>query len=729
MSSSFNATTRNGEAAKSYTSSQQNQKQEQTSRGAELIPKAALTKYPPAPRDESEAEASFRRQAIDKAHESSAISWLQHIENHDADARYSRKLHRRTSSKDYSASFHSICAGTTLQKRRSCNSVISTTPKRITKREGNRPSASFVVSTSDNRGSNDVEMVSDVAAFDGLPSKRGSGKTDRMPKHKREWNQGASWEKYCTRHIQLLVSLAFFSYLGEFSRYSIDILFGGGCHSPGTIGWYRVGWHICTTDPGTTESTGGAFFVDLPTNVIGCFLMGLLVSGDGESIAVNLPVAALGRTCFFQNWVVTHVGLRTGFCGSLTTFASWNTQMVKMVVGNKGTALGYSQWVSALWGYIVGLYAALQSYQFGAAIAFALSRCFNPHLAREADKIIDKKAIGVLINRDLPDFERRFLHSIFLEESERHHHNDTNTCDEPRENLAKYGSSGYESFYGDHAHHLRTWKETTDYYRKGAGMQEESFVAELQEIEKMLLVDRIEPRQELLNVARDAGWDVGALRNWAEALDEEEAKLAMRNTGLEGNNDGDDGNFDIETKLEDAYFLASHSSPIEFALTLSLFLLTTGLLLLGFVYYSNPTESDSVSWRSYRTQCLAALLSPFGTYSRWYLSRLNGRIRHERWEWLPIGTFLANAMASVVSALMAAFLVGLNPEANPLAVVVCKAIQGGFAGSLSTVSTFATETVGLLQALPRAFWGYYYSFGSMLCAFVLGVASYAWFVV
>ena len=63
----------------------------------------------------------------------------------------------------------------------------------------------------------------------------------------------------------------------------------------------------------------------------------------------------------------------------------------------------------------MGIYAALQSYQFGVAVAFALSRWYNPHLAREADRIIDKKAIGVLIHRDLPDFERRFLHSIVLE--------------------------------------------------------------------------------------------------------------------------------------------------------------------------------------------------------------------------------------------------------------------------------------------------------------------------
>jgi len=92
--------------------------------------------------------------------------------------------------------------------------------------------------------------------------------------------------------------------------------------------------------------------------------------------------------------------------------------VVMLCGGRRATALGYSQWMSALWGYLVGIYAALQSYQFGVAVAFALSRWYNPHLAREADRIIDKKAIGVLIHRDLPDFERRFLHSIVLESNQ-----------------------------------------------------------------------------------------------------------------------------------------------------------------------------------------------------------------------------------------------------------------------------------------------------------------------
>lgn len=48
----------------------------------------------------------------------------------------------------------------------------------------------------------------------------------------------ATWGKYCNRHVQLLLSLALFSYLGEFARYFIGNLFGKACHDPDTVGWW-----------------------------------------------------------------------------------------------------------------------------------------------------------------------------------------------------------------------------------------------------------------------------------------------------------------------------------------------------------------------------------------------------------------------------------------------------------------------------------------------------------
>jgi fluoride ion exporter CrcB/FEX len=120
-------------------------------------------------------------------------------------------------------------------------------------------------------------------------------------------------------------------------------------------------------------------------------------------------------------------------------------------------------------------------------------------------------------------------------------------------------------------------------------------------------------------------------------------------------------------------------------------------------------------------------MAPLGTYLRWYLSRLNGSIRSKNWEWLPIGTLMANLFASSVSAMCAAIL--LSFDSQSLEGAFFKAFQSGFAGCCSTVSTFASETTGLLRALPRAFWGYYYGFGSMASALLIAVLSYVWAVI
>ena len=794
------------------------------------------------PKNEIEAKETFRQNAIDIAHSTSAISWPEHVDNflfhHTNSLVYNdvslsgaslslsgggaSSLSRRSSSflRNNNNNSNHVTGISTLRKRRNNNNNNNSTS--TNSRSGAKSSGigdgGGMLSTSDDDGSggrsstfsamknksssirssimvsqeggiqdddsknyddeedDDIEMmVATTTTTTPNPNKGGNQQEDdddggggggvegtetinisttatatatatTKNTTKLKPKKVPVWEKYYNRHIQLLVSLALFSYLGEYIRYGTEYFFGGACHHPNTTYWDASGLNICTTDYGTGPGTGGGFFIDLPTNVIGCFIMGLLVSGDGESIAINLPIAALTRTSKFQYWIVTHVGLRTGLCGSLTTFASWNTQMVIMICGRSGTELGYSQWMSSIWGYIIGLYAALQSYQFGVAIAYALSRKFNHDLAIEADIIVDKKSIGVLINRDLPDFERRFLHSIVLNEDEaaaeaeqvREEEESQHTEEqvERKENLHKYGDT-HESYYDNHIHHLRAWKHSTNEHRGGKKRENtttttntttntENYVQDLQEIEKYLLVDCIEPRQELLDIARDAGWDVGALRNWTNQLDNEEKKRIINESGGGGGGAADTG---LDEKIVDAYYSSSSgksTSPLwEVGFNLILFLLCTALLLFGFMHFKGKTDSVSTNARG---QFLSALLSPFGTYSRWYLSRLNGSIKTKNWEWLPIGTFLANMIASIISALCAAITLKV-PDDQYLAHTFLDAIKTGYAGSFSTVSTFVAEITGLSRALPRYFWSYYYGFGSLFIALILGVCSYVWAVV
>ena len=306
-------------------------------------------------------------------------------------------------------------------------------------------------------------------------------------------------------------------------------------------------------------------------------------------MVINLPVAIFPRSSFFQNWIVTHVGLRTGLCGAFTTFASWNTSLVVMLFtssassasGNishsdsdsdsdsdnsdkdtRSSVSSGSARVAVVLGYLIGLYTAIQAYQFGTTVAYAVSRYFNHHLAVEADHLQDKhdhhntaattnssintspkhsqqqqphrrpRVQSILVNRGIPDFERRFLHSICMNteelmtdeertntnlmisypsncmtgEDDRSDTTGNNAYDNGNDN-DPYQDNDDENNNKDapshrhnllnssqqqqHLHHLQAWKESTkkdrDFGRRT-----------LQDIEKYFLVDKIHPRQELL---------------------------------------------------------------------------------------------------------------------------------------------------------------------------------------------------------------------------------------
>jgi len=48
----------------------------------------------------------------------------------------------------------------------------------------------------------------------------------------------------------------------------------------------------------------------------------------------------------WQEHMALHVGLRTGYCGSLTTFSAWLLQCVQLLVGGSGRDGG--QWAQVL---------------------------------------------------------------------------------------------------------------------------------------------------------------------------------------------------------------------------------------------------------------------------------------------------------------------------------------------------------------------------------------------
>ena len=117
---------------------------------------------------------------------------------------------------------------------------------------------------------------------------------------------------------------------------------------------------ICVTNGGRTMQTGGALFYDFPANILGSFIMGVITPRLSQP-RTRLPW--LHRDHDLQRDDVLHASLATGFCGCLTTFSSWNCQMVVMLDGTY-CELG-SQVVPVFFGYAIGLLGCFGAFHFG----------------------------------------------------------------------------------------------------------------------------------------------------------------------------------------------------------------------------------------------------------------------------------------------------------------------------------------------------------------------------
>ncbi|KAL8160880.1 hypothetical protein V2J09_012369 [Rumex salicifolius] len=140
--------------------------------------------------------------------------------------------------------------------------------------------------------------------------------TDRMlpsdGKRQEDLKQLPPWLEY----VSCMIYLAVFGILGVLTRYLLQKLFG-----PGVI---------------DVTGDGSILYLDLPSNMIGSFLMGwfgVVFKADISSVSNQLAI-----------------GLSTGYLGSLTTFSGWNQKMLDLSV--KG------HWTFAILGFLQGLFLA-----------------------------------------------------------------------------------------------------------------------------------------------------------------------------------------------------------------------------------------------------------------------------------------------------------------------------------------------------------------------------------
>eukprot|EP00584_Thalassiosira_punctigera_P010555 CAMPEP_0172532150 /NCGR_PEP_ID=MMETSP1067-20121228/5303_1 /TAXON_ID=265564 ORGANISM="Thalassiosira punctigera, Strain Tpunct2005C2" /NCGR_SAMPLE_ID=MMETSP1067 /ASSEMBLY_ACC=CAM_ASM_000444 /LENGTH=452 /DNA_ID=CAMNT_0013316627 /DNA_START=81 /DNA_END=1439 /DNA_ORIENTATION=- len=174
--------------------------------------------------------------------------------------------------------------------------------------------------------------------------------------------------------------LSLFSAVGVTLRAFSERFFGGDCESnaqghPIDDWLWPLSHRICVTASGKTEQYGGALFLDLPANMIGSFIMGFMTGHSSDLPAIPW----LSHDHPLQDALGLHVGIKTALCGSLTTFSSWNSQMVLMMDGTANPYL-HSQVIAALFGYLIGLQAAVVCYRAGRTVAAWIHLRKNPHV-------------------------------------------------------------------------------------------------------------------------------------------------------------------------------------------------------------------------------------------------------------------------------------------------------------------------------------------------------------
>ncbi|XP_078168031.1 fluoride export protein 1-like isoform X1 [Carex rostrata] len=135
-----------------------------------------------------------------------------------------------------------------------------------------------------------------------------------------------------------LIHLSVFGFLGVFTRYFLQKLFGPG--------------HLALTSDTTP------LYLDLPSNMLGSFLMGwfgIVFKPDLRHVSEHLTV-----------------GITTGYMGSLTTFSGWNQKM--LLLSSKG------HWMFAVAGMLLGLFIVNESITIGVEFAEGLRKRFKCNL-------------------------------------------------------------------------------------------------------------------------------------------------------------------------------------------------------------------------------------------------------------------------------------------------------------------------------------------------------------
>jgi CrcB protein len=458
--------------------------------------------------------------------------------------------------------------------------------------------------------------------------------------------------------------------LGCLLRILLAQFFGEECKNPGTVGWLSAASPLCVTRDGETEQMGSIIFADLPANMLGSFLMGLLQDSQSLGLAVpTAPIAWLRPSHAFQGYTVLHLALRTGFCGSLTTFSSWIAEMTVMMVGEEATHRE-SQFWKALFGFLIGIQTALGSFMFGRTVAIWLNQWRNPSLAKEAIAVQTRKEQGYRVNPHLPALERRFLLDLPLCIDGA---GDDNNEDYPPTSDT---TPGLES--------LSQWRESTYEARRLEHPASET----LQQLETALWVDHQPFSPKFESICRTNGWDHDALKYYLRFYTNH---TKHSSTGY------------YDPSFTAAGVCQTDRGARLFQWPYAVALLTVVMAINATLLATIP--SDNAYDITYRTMVYSFLLAPFGAIFRWRLGKAfnNGLSSPKKLKWIPAGTMAANYLGSFLSVAMIAceYRLEENVEYGFWTVASFRAVKLGFCGCLTTVSTFIAEVHAMMTQHKR----------------------------
>mmetsp|Transcript_17482 Transcript_17482/g.35680 ORF Transcript_17482/g.35680 Transcript_17482/m.35680 type:complete len:618 (-) Transcript_17482:128-1981(-) len=522
-----------------------------------------------------------------------------------------------------------------------------------------------------------------------------------------------------------MVHLALWAQVGVLGRFWISEGINASC------------WDLVVLDPG--ESRRGCSRAEdemrsvmgiLVANVLGSLLMGFFTENKSHKLwfeAPKMPVSFLPENHFIQHHEELLTGLRVGFCGSMTTFASWAFQMVSLLSrGFPGAMLLvlFIEMSAATVAFLLGEHLAIRVHMWVVGIA--------SHAGHKAQRVslwhqIRQNAIFSAINRQ-PNANPPPPPAQGKDRDDDDNDEDDDGNDPPSRAAAPPqgdpgGAGGpiavIESGQGDELWILRSGgdlgaSKTASKTASGSGSAADgstlahfSAGAEKYSVTGPIVLTsaNLARKRRAGTGSRDVekgdgkGEGADAVNGGGKAL-----RLATARSG-EG-----------PTRLQEKYIRLLNA-----AATAALLGVTVAMAcLLRF-------DEDFT-----RRKCwLALLFAPFGCFLRWRACLgFNAGVFPGRLSWFPAGTFAINVAATALTSTAAAVEVHLCASAANLywLALALGAFQTGFDGALSTVSTFVGEVHKYMLEYPRNYKGWLYLAASFAAAIFAGFCCYSWSV-